>query len=91
VVRDVKDVVGTLMRVIDGGEISPEEAEGLTFDARGRLRKALNEAFIKLLEFAHDRDARNRDRSLDSAMRDELRECLEAIVRVAGQPQEHGR
>jgi hypothetical protein len=86
--QDVKEVVGTLMHVIDGGEISPEEAEELTFDARGRLGAALNDAFIKLLEFAHDRDARSRDRNLDSAMRETLRECLEAVVQVAGQQNE---
>ena len=89
--RDLKEVVGTLMRVIGGAEISPEEVEELTFTASGHLRGAMNDAFIKLLEFAHDKDARSRDPDLDGAMREALRECLDAIVEVAGQSNERKR
>jgi hypothetical protein len=91
VARDVKEIVGTLMRVIGGAEISPDEVEELTFTAGGRLRRAMNEAFIKLLEFAHDRDARSLDPDLDNTMRETLRQCLEAIVEVAGQSNERKR
>lgn len=89
--RDLKEVVGALMRVIGGAEISPEEAEELTFTASGYLNAAMNDAFIKLLEFAHDRDTRSRDPDLDGAMREALRECLDAIVEVAGQSNERTR
>lgn len=78
--RDVKDVVGVLMRVIDGGEVSQAELEDLGFDADGAVQAALNDACIKLLEFAHDREKRLEDRALDQAMRSALQQCLEKIV-----------
>jgi hypothetical protein len=53
--RDVKEVIGALMRVLGGDEISREEVEELAFEASGDLQAALNEAYIKLLEFAFDR------------------------------------
>ena len=56
--RDVKDVIGVLMRVIDGGEVSQGELADLGFDAEGEVQAILNEAYIRLLEFAHDRTAR---------------------------------
>ena len=47
---DIKEVIGVLMRVLDGGEISRSEVEDLAFEATGDLQAALNEAFIKLFE-----------------------------------------
>jgi hypothetical protein len=69
---DIKDVVGILMRVLDGGEVSPAELEDLVFDAEGELEAALSAAFIKLQEFAYDRDLRRNDPALDRVMRAEL-------------------
>ena len=40
------------MRVLDGGEVLPAELNDLDFEAEGELAAALNEAFIKLQEFA---------------------------------------
>jgi len=69
---DIKEIVGALMRVLGGGEIRREEVEDLAFDADGDLLQALNEAYLRLLEFAHDRDMRAR-----------LEEALNEIVRLA--------
>jgi hypothetical protein len=80
--RDLKEVVGVLMRVLDGGEVSQTELANLSFDAEGELHVALTEAYIKLLEFAHDYDLRSRDRDADRAMRRQLKTCLDRIVDV---------
>ena len=59
--RDVKEMIGALMRVLDGGEILPDEVADLEFGGDGELDMALNDAFIKLLEFTHDREQRLKD------------------------------
>jgi len=81
--RDIKEVIGVLMRVIGGGEATREEVEELTFDADGDLRTATNEAFLKLMEFAYDRDERSKDAARDTAMRRELQAVLDELVRTA--------
>ena len=80
--RDLKEVVGVLMRVLDGGEVSQTELADLSFDAAGELNATLTDAYIKLLEFAHDRDLRSRDQDTDRAMRAQLKTCLDRIVDV---------
>lgn len=70
------------MRVLDGGEVSQAELTDLSYDAEGELQTALTEAYIKLLEFAHDRDLRSRDQGADRAMRTQLKACLDRIVEV---------
>lgn len=80
--RDVKEMVGALMRVLDGGEISTDEIADLDFGGDGALLLALNEAFIKLLEFAHDREPRLKDPAYDREMREQLQQGLNAIVRL---------
>jgi len=87
--RDIKDIVGVLMHVLGGGEISPEELADVGFEAEGELKEALNEAYIKLLELVHDRGARLNDREIDETMRSALQECLDRIVSVCDRlPQE---
>jgi hypothetical protein len=78
--RDLKEVIGVLMRVLDGGEVSQTELADLSFDAEGELQAALTDAYIKLLEFAHDHDLRLRDQDADRAMRAQLKTCLDRIV-----------
>lgn len=78
--RDLKEVVGVLMRVLDGGEVSQTELADLSYEAEGELHVALTEAYIKLLEFAHDRHLRDHDPHTDRAMRRRLKECLDRIV-----------
>ena len=80
--RDVKEVVGALMRILDGGEISQADLADLGFEADGELQVALNQAYIKLLEFMHDRPLRLNDNEIDRKMRSALQECLDEIVRV---------
>jgi hypothetical protein len=80
---DIKEVVGALMRAIGGDEISRSEVEDLAFEAPGELQTALNEAYIKLLEFAFDREARQDDQRLDREMRSELQNALDKIVRLS--------
>jgi predicted transcriptional regulator len=79
---DLKEVIGALMRVIDGGEVSQAELVDLSFEAHGDLHAALTDAYIKLLEFAHDRELRDRDRDADRAMRAQMKLCLDHIVEV---------
>src|SRR6478609_6499461 len=79
---DVKDIIGTLMRIGAGEEVSIEEVLDLEFDAEGEVLVALNEAYIRLLEFAHDRDARAAAPSLDRMARSGLQECLSKIVEL---------
>jgi hypothetical protein len=43
----------------------------------GKLATALDAAFIKLQEFAYDRNLRRNDPAFDRAMRDKLNRCLE--------------
>ena len=71
------------MRVLGGGEVSHQEVEDLAFEATGELQTPLNEAYIKLLEFAYDCDARLNDRRINGEMRVELQQSLDKIVRLA--------
>jgi hypothetical protein len=80
--RDVKEIIGTLMRVLDGAEISQDELTDMGFEAEGDLREVLNQAYIKLLEFLHDRPSRLNDEEVDRKMRSALQECLDEIIRV---------
>src|SRR5688572_10234684 len=80
---DLKEVVGALMRVLDGGKISREEAEDLTFEATGELQTALNQACATLLEFADDCDAGLNDQRRSDQMRAALQQCLDEIIRCS--------
>ncbi|MBV8652105.1 MAG: hypothetical protein JO255_11605 [Alphaproteobacteria bacterium] len=80
--HDITELVGVLMRIVGGGETSIDEIEELTFDCADYLRPALDEAFIKLLEFAHDRDLRARNMELDLKARSELDRLLDRIARL---------
>jgi hypothetical protein len=84
--QDITDLVGVLMRIVGGGETSIDEVEALTFDCADYLRPALDEAFIKLLEFAHDRDLRARNTGLDLEARSELEGLLNRIARLSELP-----
>jgi hypothetical protein len=77
---DIKDVVGVLMRVLDGGEVSLEELNDLSFNNEGEIGTALNEAYVKLREFAIDRDIRASDPEAERRMRARLQQCLDKIV-----------
>ena len=77
--RDIKEIVGVLMRVLGGGEVLRDEVMDLSFDADGELLAALNEAYIKLLEFAHDREERGNDEAYLKA-RGGLQDCLDKII-----------
>jgi hypothetical protein len=78
--EDIMDVVGAIMFVLAGAELPVVYVEVLEFDAIGELESALNEAFITLLEFAHDHHLRASNQSLDREMRSELQRSLEKIA-----------
>jgi hypothetical protein len=78
--RDVKEMVGLLMRALDHAEITREEVIDLEFEADGEVLAALNEAYIHLLEFVYDRDRRSSDRELDQKERKVLQDSLNKIV-----------
>jgi hypothetical protein len=78
--RDVKEVIGVLMRALDGEEITQADVEDLGFEGEGDVQAALNDAYIKLLQFVHDRDARRNDAAADRAMRQGLQASLDRIV-----------
>jgi hypothetical protein len=80
--RDVKEMVGLLMSVLDYAEVAEQEVLDLEFEADGALLAALNEAYIHLLEFVHDRDLRSSDRELDQKARTILRDSLNKIVEL---------
>ena len=77
---DVKEIVGVLMRILDGDEIPHDELMELSFEADGELQRVLNQAYIALLEFSHDRELRLRDPALDHEMRSRLQTCLDQII-----------
>jgi hypothetical protein len=84
--QDIADLLGVLMRVVDGAEASVDEVEALTFDCGDDLTPSLNEAFIMLLEFAHDRELRARDRAIDDTSRAGLERMMKRIGRLAETP-----
>jgi hypothetical protein len=63
--HDIKESIGILVRLLGNAEITEDEVLNLEFDADGELKVALNEAYIGLLEFVHDRNLRVADRDLD--------------------------
>lgn len=85
--RDVKDVIGLTMRVLDGGEITEDDVLDVGFEADGELLTVLNDAYIKLREFAHDRERRIEDGDLDRKERAALHHVLNEIVRLSEQPE----
>jgi len=86
--RDVKDLIGAIMCVLDGAEISEDDVVNLEFEADGELLAVLNEAYIKLLEFVYDRERRMSDSHLDQDARATLQRVLNEIVRLSDA--EHG-
>src|ERR1051325_10416200 len=80
--RYEKEIVGVLMRVLNGGDVSLAELAELSFLAESELRAALIDAHVSLLEFACHRDLRSRDLAADRAMRAELEMCLERIAQI---------
>jgi len=82
--QDVKEVVGVIMRVLDHAEIDEAEVLDLDFEAEGEALAALNDAYIKLLEFVHDRDMRRANPNLDRKERGALQDSLNRIVQVCG-------
>jgi hypothetical protein len=80
--QDVKELIGIIMRVLDHAEIDRAEVLDLDFEAEGGLRAALNDAYIKLLEFVHDRDLRRANPDLDTKEGAVLQDCLNTIVRL---------
>ena len=78
--RDVKEVVGIVMRVLGGAEITEAEVLDLEFEADEELQAALDEAYVKLLEFVHDRGLRSADPELDRKARAALQASLDRIV-----------
>jgi MOSC domain-containing protein YiiM len=78
VMRDVKDLIGAIMRVLEGGEISEDDVLDLEFEADGELLDALNDGYIKLLEFVHDRERRMNDSQL---IRKDERRCSGSSMR----------
>jgi len=80
---DVKELVGTIMRVLDNADITEAEVLDLSFEAEGEALDALNDAYIKLLEFVHDRELRLADPDLDQQERTGLEGSLKRIVRLS--------
>jgi hypothetical protein len=78
--RDVKEVVGVLMRILSGGKTSRAEIEDLAYEASGELKTAVNLAYIRLLEVGYDHDAGH---TINDKMRTELQAALDEIVRLA--------
>jgi hypothetical protein len=87
---DLKEIVGVLMRVLDGGEVWEGELADLGFEAEGELETALNEAYVQLGEFAKALDLRRSDPAVDLRMRAELQACLERIVAVCDRQEPPG-
>jgi hypothetical protein len=80
--QDVKELIGIIMRVLDHAEIAEAEVLDLDFDAEGELLAALNDAYIKLLELAYDRDPRRANPDLDRKQRSVLQDSLNKIVQA---------
>jgi hypothetical protein len=80
--QDVKELIGVLMRVLDRAEIAEAEVLDLDFEAEGELLAALHDAYIKLLEFVHDRDLRRANPDVDSKERSALQDSLNKIVQA---------
>ena len=80
--QDVKELIGTIMRALDHADIGEAEVLDLDFDADGEVLAAVNDAYIKLLEFVHDRDQRRANPDLDRQERALLQNSLNEIVRV---------
>jgi hypothetical protein len=84
--NDVKELVGTIMRVLDHAEITEVDVLDLGFEADGDAMDAANDAYIKLLEFVHDRDLRLADPDLDRQQRALLQDALNRIAERSGAP-----
>jgi hypothetical protein len=80
--QDVKELIGIVMRILDNAEITEADILDLDFEAEDELLAALNDTYIKLLEFVHDRDLRRASPDLDRKGRAVLRDSLNKIVKL---------
>ena len=80
--QDVKELIGIIMRVLDHAEIAEAEVLDLEFEAEGELLTVLNDTYIKLLEFVHDRELRHANPDLDRRERAVLQDSLNSIVQI---------
>nr|WP_157817287.1 hypothetical protein [uncultured Bradyrhizobium sp.] len=80
--QDIKELIGVIMRILDHGEIAEAEIVDLDFEAEGELQPVLNEAYVQLLEFVHDRELRRADPDLDGRRRAALQDALHKIVLI---------
>jgi len=81
--HDIKELIGVLMRVAwRRRNLRRTKFLDLEFEADGELVAALNEAYMHLLEFVHDRELRYADRSLDQRERSTLQESLNKILGI---------
>ena len=80
--QDVKEIIGIVMRVLDQAEIAEAEVIDLGFEAEGELQTLLNDTYIKLLEFVHDRDLRRENPDLDREQRAALQKSLSKIIEL---------
>ena len=80
--QDVKELIGIIMRILDGTEVAEADVLDLDFTAEGELLDALNDAYIKLLEFVHDRELRHARPDLDKKARAALQASLNEIARL---------
>ncbi|MEA2835188.1 MAG: hypothetical protein QOG66_3390 [Methylobacteriaceae bacterium] len=79
--RDVKELVGLLMRALDGQALTRAAVMDCAFEAEGELLEALNDAYIKLLQHAHDCEAQETDRLSEASERHrELQASLDRII-----------
>jgi hypothetical protein len=81
---DIKEVVGVLMRVLSGGEVSRDEVGVWNSRRPVSFWQHSTSAYIKLLEFAFDHEARLTNSELDRALRAGLQDSPNNIVRMAG-------
>src|ERR1043166_5821690 len=84
--RDVKELVGLLMRALGGEVITEAEVADLQFEADGELLDALNAAYIALLEFVHDRAGRGGDPERRRPQGMPLKKHLDPIVALCERP-----
>ena len=76
--RDVKDMIGAIMCVLDGAEIPEDEIVDLAFDADGKTAGCAKRSAI-----AHDRERRIKDSHFDQEARTTLQRVLNEVARLS--------
>jgi hypothetical protein len=79
--HDLPLIRSALEKIVDGGEISSEEIQGIPWDTTQELQPLAHRIFRELQMFASDLDLRTKDSAYDASWRKGIAKLLQELDR----------